>query len=166
MRIVRNSVDAEDVVQDAFLSALSHIDAFQPDRPFWPWLSRIVVNRGIDLAGSRAIRDAAPLAPDLVSSERRPDEVAESGELVGHVRRVIATMPPRQRLIVEMFDLEGASVAEIANLTGSAPATVRWHLHIGRRALRAALSHLYGEKDATEQFCFSSRRTHTFQVYL
>jgi RNA polymerase sigma-70 factor (ECF subfamily) len=144
MQVVRNSADAEDVVQDAFLSALTHIDDFQPGRAFWPWLSRIIVNRGIDLMGSRSLRDAEPLSPGLTTSDPSPLRSAERGELAAHVRRVVSAMPPRQRLVVEMFDLQGASVAEIAELTGSAPATVRWHLHIGRRTLKAALSHLYG----------------------
>jgi RNA polymerase sigma-70 factor (ECF subfamily) len=147
MQVVRNSADAEDVVQDAFLSALNHIDDFQPGRAFWPWLSRIIVNRGIDLIGSRSVRGAEPLSPELTTSEPSPLRSAERGELAEHVRRVVATMPPRQRLVVEMFDLQGASVAEIAALTGSAPATVRWHLHVGRRTLRTALSHLYGGTD-------------------
>jgi RNA polymerase sigma-70 factor, ECF subfamily len=147
MQVVRNSADAEDVVQDAFLSALSHIDDFQPGRAFWPWLSRIVVNRGIDLISSRSVRDAEPLSPELTTSGPSPLRFTERGELAEHVRRVVSTMPPRQRLVVEMYDLQGASVAEIAELTGSAPATVRWHLHVGRRTLRTALSHLYGGTD-------------------
>jgi RNA polymerase sigma-70 factor (ECF subfamily) len=150
MQVVRNAADAEDVVQDAFLAALKHIDDFQPGRAFWPWLARIVVNRGIDLIGSRSVRDAVPLSPDLRASAPSPLRSAERSELVEHIRRVVSTMPPRQRLVVEMFDLEGASVGEIAELTGSAPATVRWHLHVGRRTLRTALSHLYGGTDESE----------------
>jgi RNA polymerase sigma-70 factor, ECF subfamily len=144
MRVVRNAADAEDVVQDAFLSALKNIDAFDTTRPFWPWVSRIIVNRSIDLMNSRAVRQSESLTPDLSAPNVSPLRSAEQDELAAHVRRVIATMPPRQRLVVELFDLEGASVAEIAELTGSAAATVRWHLHMGRRTLRTALSHLYG----------------------
>jgi len=147
MQVVRNASDAEDVVQDAFLSALNHIEDFEAGRAFWPWLSRIVVNRGIDVANSRAVRSAEPLSPDTAAGGLSPLQVTEQSELVAHVRRVVATMPARQRLVVEMFDLQGASVAEIAELTGSAPATVRWHLHVGRRTLRAALSHLYRGSD-------------------
>lgn len=151
MQVVRNSSDAEDVVQDAFLSALNHIDDFQPGRAFWPWLSRIIVNRGIDVANSRAIRSADELSPDSASGDPSPLQSTERNELAEHVRRVVATMPARQRLVVEMFDLQGASVAEIAELTGSAPATIRWHLHVGRRALRTALSHLYGGPDDSKR---------------
>src|SRR5439155_2541415 len=104
MQVVRNSADAEDVVQDAFLSALNHIDDFQPDRPFWPWLSRIIVNRGIDLVNSRSVRDALPLTPQLTAADPSPLRSAERVELADHVRRVVSSMPPRQRLVVEMYD--------------------------------------------------------------
>ena len=144
MQVVRNAADAEDVVQDAFLSALKRIDDFDTGRAFWPWLSRIVVNRALDLVDSRTVRDADPLSDSLAGGGQSPQRFAEQSELAMHVRRVVMAMPPRQRLIVEMYDLQGASVAEIVELTGSAAATVRWHLHMGRRALKKQLSHLYG----------------------
>jgi RNA polymerase sigma-70 factor (ECF subfamily) len=143
-RIVRNVEDAEDVVQDAFLSALRNIDDFDAERRFWPWLSRIVVNRALDVVSARRVRSTDELSFDVPDSGPSPQAVALESDLVERVRRVTATMPPRQRLVVEMFDLDGASVNDIAELTGSSPATVRWHLHMGRRVLRAALSNLYG----------------------
>jgi len=144
MRITRNEADAEDIVQDAFLSALRNIDDFELGRPFWPWLARIVANRSLDVVGSKS-RQGDSLTETLPSEGPGPAISAERQELMDRVRAVVATMPPRQRLVVELYDLEGASVAEIAKLTGSAAATVRWHLHVGRRTLRAALGHLYGE---------------------
>ena len=142
MRIVRNDADAEDVAQDAFLSALRNIDDFEVGRPFWPWLARIVANRALDVVGSKR-RQGESLTDFIPSRDETPAQAAEGAEIMERVRAVIATMPPRQRLIVELYDVEGASVAEIAELTGSAAATVRWHLHVGRRTLRAALGHLY-----------------------
>jgi RNA polymerase sigma-70 factor (ECF subfamily) len=145
MRVVRNTQDAEDVVQDAFLSALRNIDDFDSERRFWPWLSRIVVNRALDVVSARTVRTTDELPPDVTDAGPSPEAMAQESDLFARVRRITATMPPRQRLVVEMFDLDGASVADIAELTGSSPATIRWHLHMGRRVLRAALSPLYGE---------------------
>jgi RNA polymerase sigma-70 factor, ECF subfamily len=145
--VLRNDADAEDAVQDAFLQALIGIDRFDVRRPFWPWLARIVVNRSIDMAESRRVRDAEELndaQPDLA---RDALAAAHDDELVARVRSVAKGMPPRQRLIVELHDIEDWSVAEIAGLTGSSAATVRWHLHMGRRALRAALGPLYQDTE-------------------
>jgi RNA polymerase sigma-70 factor (ECF subfamily) len=146
-RVLRNDRDAEDAVQDAFLLALKAIDRLDPGRTFWPWLARIIVNRSIDLAEARRVRLASPLTDDERDRALDPSQVTEEHDLVERVRAIARAMPPRQRLIVELHDIEDWSVAEIAALTGSSAATVRWHLHMGRRTLRAALGPLYPDKE-------------------
>src|SRR3954452_21476925 len=54
--IVRDAAAAEDIAQEAFLSALGALDRFDRRRPLGPWLHRIVVNRAIDWARARALR--------------------------------------------------------------------------------------------------------------
>jgi RNA polymerase sigma-70 factor (ECF subfamily) len=54
--IVHDAADAEDIAQEAFLSAIRALDRFNRRRPFGPWLNRIVVNRAIDWARARALR--------------------------------------------------------------------------------------------------------------
>jgi RNA polymerase sigma-70 factor (ECF subfamily) len=144
MRILRHREDAEDLVQDAFLSALKHIDNFDPCRPFWPWLSRIIVNRGLDLSASRAVRQSEALDDRLADRTSSPVHDAERSDFFAHVREAMLTLPPRRRLVVELFELEGFSIVEIAEHLDSAPSTIRWHLHIGRRQLRSALAHVRG----------------------
>ncbi|HEY4217903.1 MAG TPA: sigma-70 family RNA polymerase sigma factor [Gemmatimonadaceae bacterium] len=144
MRILRHREDAEDLVQDAFLSALKHIDNFDPCRPFWPWLSRIIVNRGLDLSASRTVRRSETLDERLADRTSSPAADAERSDFYEQVRQALLGLPPRRRLVIELFELEGFSVVEIAEFLDSAPATIRWHLHIGRRQLRAALGHVRG----------------------
>ena len=139
-RILRHTEDAEDLVQDAFLAALQHLDDFDADRPFWPWLSRILVNRGLDRAASRAVRATSALLPDVPDTREATDAAAERSEIAERFRRALDAMPPRQRLVVHLFELDGLSVGEIAATLGSSPSTVRWHLHVGRRQLRSALA--------------------------
>jgi RNA polymerase sigma-70 factor (ECF subfamily) len=143
-RILRNREDAEDLVQDAFLSALKHIDTFEPSRPFWPWLSRIIVNRGFDMTAARTIRSTEMLGEDVADRSSSPANDAERSDLLAHVKLAMSALPPRRRLVVELFELEGFSVAEISEMIESTPATVRWHLHIARRQLRHALAHIRG----------------------
>lgn len=140
MRILRNRADAEDVVQDAFLAALRHIDEFKTDRPFWPWLARIVVNRSLDAQASIKVRAATSLDPEMAGSESTPYERAERSDFLEQFRVALAKLPPRRRLVIELFELEDMSVADIATATHSTPATVRWHLHTGRHQLRKSLS--------------------------
>jgi RNA polymerase sigma-70 factor (ECF subfamily) len=142
MRLLRHREDAEDLVQDAFLAALQHIDSFDLSRPFWPWLSRIIVNRGLDLAASRSTRASQALTEEVRDSQPSPAEVAERREVQEEFRRTLATLPERRRLVVQLFEVDGFSVAEIAKLLDSSPATIRWHLHVARRQLRNSLAPL------------------------
>jgi len=143
MRLLRHREDAEDLVQDAFLAALQHIDSFDLSRQFWPWLSRIIVNRGLDVASSRSVRTAESLGDDLSDSSPSPADAAERGEIRDEFRRTLSALPERRRLVVQLFEVDGFSVAEIAKLLDSSPATVRWHLHMARRQLRNALAPLH-----------------------
>ncbi|MDB4876631.1 MAG: polymerase sigma factor, sigma-70 family [Gemmatimonadetes bacterium] len=144
MRILRHHEDAEDLVQDAFLSALKHIDDFDPARPFWPWMSRIIVNRGLDLSAARSIRSTEILGDYVADRGSSPAMDAERSDIFAHVRVAMLALPPRRRLVIELFELEGFSIAEIARLLDSAPSTIRWHLHVARHQLRGALAHLHG----------------------
>ena len=142
MRLLRHREDAEDLVQDAFLAALQHIDSFDLSRPFWPWLSRIIVNRGLDISASRSTRTTEVLGDDLSDWGPSPAEAAERGEIREGFRRTLAALPERRRLVVQCFEVDGFSVAEIAKLLDSSPATIRWHLHMACRQLRNALAPL------------------------
>src|SRR3954451_1603921 len=76
--IVRDAAAAEDIAQEAFLSALSALGRFDRRRPFSPWLHRIAINRAIDWSRARAVRGevaASPALLDAVGSEPPLDEV-------------------------------------------------------------------------------------------
>ena len=143
-RILRHREDAEDLVQDAFLSAVRHIDRFDPSRPFWPWMARIIVNRGLDLAAARTLRFTEALRDDVADDASSPAADVERSDFYARVRSAMATLPPRRRLVIELFEVEGYSISEIAQLLGSAPPTIRWHVHMARRQLRAALIQVRG----------------------
>jgi RNA polymerase sigma-70 factor, ECF subfamily len=145
VRILHHREDAEDLVQDAFLAALEHIEAFDDARPFWPWLARILVNRGLDLAAARAVRVTEPLPTEVFDPRQDPARAAERAEILTRFRHELALLPPRRKLVMQLFELDGYSVAEISTLLESSPATVRWHLHAARRQLRQSLSPLDGE---------------------
>jgi RNA polymerase sigma-70 factor, ECF subfamily len=143
-RVLHHQQDAEDLVQDSFLAALEHIDAFDAERAFWPWLSRIIVNRGLDLAAARSVRVTEALPDDVLDPRESPGDAAERGEFLERFRHELALLPPRRQLLVQLFELDGYSIAEIADLLDSSPATIRWHLHVARQQLRKALLHFRG----------------------
>ncbi len=144
-RLLHHREDAEDLVQDAFLAALEHIDAFDDSRPFWPWLARIVVNRGLDLAAARAVRVTEPLPDEVLDPRQDPAGAAARAEILARFRHELALLPPRRKLIMQLFELDGYTVAELSELLDTSPATIRWHLHAARHQLRKSLAPFRGD---------------------
>ena len=138
-RLLGQREDAEDLVQDAFLTALEKIDTFQKGRNFSPWFYRILVNRGLNSRKSRSLRRMDALPPEIVDASRSPLRDTERAELREKLKASLETLPPRQKSIVELFELEGFSSLEIAEVLGLSDGTVRWHLHQARAKLREAL---------------------------
>jgi RNA polymerase sigma-70 factor (ECF subfamily) len=138
-RVVGHREDAEDLVQDCFLAAFQYLDSYDVDRPFGPWITRIVLNRGANLRRSRARRATEP-ETDAVSPAPSALDEATRAEARAKLEEVMATLNERQRMIVTMFDVDGMTSTEIGERLELAPGTVRWHLHEARRVLRAALA--------------------------
>jgi RNA polymerase sigma-70 factor, ECF subfamily len=146
-RVMGHKEDAEDLVQEAFIVALQRIDTFEAGRPFGPWFFRILVNRGLNARKSRSLRSTDEIPEAAASRSPSPEREAERGELRDRLRVAMAALPERQRVIVELFELEGFSGTEIAEILEISDGTVRWHLHEARKALREALSQ-YQRRDA------------------
>jgi RNA polymerase sigma-70 factor (ECF subfamily) len=138
--------DAEDVCQDAFITALERLDECrQPDR-FAAWLLRIVRNRAHDHARRSEVRVAVPLElTAIATNEVGPLREAERAELGEDLLRALEGLSTLQREVLMLFDLEGWSHREIADRLGISEGSARVHLHHGRRTLRDKLADRYRE---------------------
>ena len=142
-RVLGHREDAEDVVQEAFLAALANIRSFDTTRRFGPWLHRIVVTRGLNFRKARSRRSTEALeGAGVASAAPGPAADAEQAGLKATVAAALGRLPERQRMIVQLFELDGFSGAEIAAMLGISPGTVRWYLHEARQALRGMLADL------------------------
>jgi RNA polymerase sigma-70 factor, ECF subfamily len=146
-RLLGHREDAEDLVQETFLVALARIDTFDLGRSFGPWFYRILVNRGLNARKARAIRQTVDVPDHAASSGPLPDRSAERAELRARVKLAMAELPERQRVALELFEVEGFSGAEIAEILEIPAGTVRWHLHQARQKLRLALD-VYKRQEA------------------
>jgi RNA polymerase sigma-70 factor, ECF subfamily len=137
--ILRHREDAEDVVQESFARTLERIERIDAGRPFHPWFYRIVVNTAINLRRTRSRRAAETLRDDVRSTTPQPDRAAEVGQLRDRLLRALDALPERQRTIVLLADVEELTSMEIAEIMAMPAGTVRYHLHLARRALRHLL---------------------------
>jgi RNA polymerase sigma-70 factor, ECF subfamily len=141
-RLLGHREDAEDLVQEAFLAVLERIDTFEAGREFGPWFNRIVVNRGLNARKARDVRRTEAIPDGAMSATPSPARHAEQVQIAARVREAVESLPDRQRVIVELFELEGFSGPEIAEMLEISPGTVRWHLHAARETLRGLLATL------------------------
>jgi RNA polymerase sigma-70 factor, ECF subfamily len=145
-RLLGNREDAEDLVQETFMAVLRKIDTFERGRAFAPWFFRVLVNRGLNARKSRTLRAAEELPEHAASPGASPERWAERAELRSRLRAAMDALPERQRVIVELFEVEGFGSGEIAEILEISDGTVRWHLHEARRTLRQVLA-AYARKD-------------------
>jgi RNA polymerase sigma-70 factor (ECF subfamily) len=146
-RIVGPGADAEDVVQDAFLSAWRSIRSFE-GTSFRAWLFRIVTNRALDRTRARKRRPELPLEPadddDATWSEPAspgPElaDLAASREALIVVEEALTLVPEEQRAALLLRDVVGFAYEEIAVITGVEIGTVKSRIHRARVAVRNTL---------------------------
>ena len=122
--------DAEDLVQDVFLSALKQLHTLRKDAAFPGWLATIARNRARDF--HRRARDTEELPDNLVA---RNGHEGESGVILA----VIRSLPEAYRETLILRLVEGMTGDEIASRTGLTPASVRVNLHRGMKQLQEKL---------------------------
>jgi RNA polymerase sigma-70 factor (ECF subfamily) len=138
--VLGNAADADDAAQDGFLAALKNLGRYDPHRPFGPWLLRIVANAATDRLRRGRVRAAEALPAGLAAPQPGPDRQTDRWAFQEALGAALATLPERQRMAVVLFDVEGYSHAEIAEMLRVPQGTVRSYVFHARRALRTALA--------------------------
>jgi RNA polymerase sigma-70 factor (ECF subfamily) len=125
--VVHDAAAAEDIAQEAFLAAIRRLDHFDRNRPFGPWLHRIVVNRAIDWARARRLRHEAGL--EEIEAPRRASELSDE------TLAALAALPPEHRAVIVLRHLLEYTPGEIADLLDLPRGTVNSRLRRGLDAL-------------------------------
>ncbi|MFW6074949.1 MAG: RNA polymerase sigma factor [Chloroflexota bacterium] len=150
LRYMRSPDLADDVTQDTFIRAYNALDTFRNNegKGFRSWLLRIASNRALDVLRASARRPADSLEAMLDNENsawspedpsETPDERADRGAVHREIERALGELREDQRLVVILFDIEGYSYEEIAEIADVAVGTVKSRLHRGRARLREVL---------------------------
>ena len=137
LNLVRDPVEADDLLQATFLTALERAESWDARRRLVPWLIGILVHDTHELRRARK-RQVDPDRLELRESEG-PQDAAERIEAGENLRRAIAGLPARYREVLQPFVERGQRAAEIAAQLGRPPGTVRMQIHRGLDLLRKAL---------------------------
>jgi RNA polymerase sigma-70 factor (ECF subfamily) len=129
--IVHDHAAAEDIAQEAFVSAVRRLDRFDRRRPFAPWLGAIVANRAIDWVRARTSRrETVGGVPEQAAPQERP-----VGRYSDEVLAALAALPPEQRAVVVMRFVLEYTPGEIAQALELPRGTVNSRLRRGLDAL-------------------------------
>ncbi|MFP7726045.1 RNA polymerase sigma factor [Lysobacter sp. D1-1-M9] len=129
---------AEDLTQEAFVRAWQALPAFRFESAFSTWLHRLAVNTALMELRSRRAR---PIEEDdeIFDTLGSADSAGQGTALSLDLERAVATLPPRARAVLVLFDVEGWKHEEIAAELGMAIGSSKAQLHRARGLLRARL---------------------------
>ena len=149
--LTANREDAADLTQDAFIKAFRSINRFQGQSAFFTWLYRIAVNGTLNhlqkaklrrFFSLEKIRDEEPVAgllDQLADPGGSSDRAACLSELQQKLNEAMQKLSIKHRTVVTLFEIDGLSHEEIAEITGSTVGTVRSRLHYAKQLLQAEL---------------------------
>jgi RNA polymerase sigma-70 factor (ECF subfamily) len=130
---------AEDLVQEAFVRAWQALPAYRFESAFGTWLHRLAVNTALmDLRAARS-RPRGSDDEDALDQVGATDSAGHSTALSLDLERAVATLPPRARAVLVLYDVEGWKHEEIAGALGMAVGSSKAQLHRARGLLRERL---------------------------
>ncbi len=130
LRIVNNRMEAEDIMQESFLSAFEKIDSYSGTVSFGAWLKKIVVNRSLDALGKRkAIFEDIDSYIGIIDDSPEETINNEENELkIEKIKMAIKELPDGYRIILSLYLLEGYDHDEISEILNISSSTSRSQL--------------------------------------
>jgi RNA polymerase sigma-70 factor (ECF subfamily) len=166
--ILRNDSEAEDVVQETYVRAFTHLESFRGDSSLATWLGRIAINEALGrLRRQRLAAEWTSLPPGTLEAQIIPFPISASSEdpeksmaqreIQNVVERAIDELPEAFRIVFITRVIEGMSVEETAEILALKPETVKTRLHRARTMLRDNVEKKIGPV-VMEAFPFAGKR--------
>lgn len=153
LSLLRDPGAAEDVVQETFLQAITHLEEFQGRSSLGTWLYRIAHNASIDrlrrrvddpLPGEGDNDAPAPMPHSFIDWAGTPEELVSRREVRGQLDAAVDQLPESLRSAFWLRDIEGLSTEEAAEVLQISPGAVKVRLHRARLTLREQLAAYFG----------------------
>ena len=134
LRIVQDTQEAEDIMQESFITAFEKLDTYRGEVPVGAWLRRIVVNRSLDALRKRKVDFETP---DVIKDEPEEDNFEMEPEIgVEAVKECIMELPDSYRTILSLYLLEGYDHEEISQILDISNSTSRSQYARARKKLQ------------------------------
>lgn len=141
-RITGREDEAEDVLQEAFISAFRNLESYRGDASFGSWLKKIVVNKAINVIKRKKMEplpedDRWDVPEEDTESFHKNDEDSMT---VDRVKKAIGQLPDGYRTVLSLYLLEGYDHEEIAGIMGISESTSKSQLNRAKGKLKALLT--------------------------
>jgi RNA polymerase sigma-70 factor, ECF subfamily len=163
--ILRDSAEVEDVIQQAYLSAYTHLGSFAGNAKLSTWLLRIAVNEALGRLRRARRQHLVELRPDdgeegamsKSTTGMTPEQACSDRELASIIESAVDALPDRYRSVFMFRQIEGLSTAETAAVLEITPDVVKTRLHRARSLLHGRLAAL-GHDEMSSAFSFDGAR--------
>ncbi len=141
-RLLANAEESRDIVQESMIRVWKHIQKLDAGSTFTTWYYRIVVNLCYDQLKrhARFRKKIAGMAGSQTPDHSNPEEHYLSRELSDLVLSAAAGLPPKQKTVFVLRDLQDLSIAEACSVTGMTPGAIRSTLFHARKRIRQSLA--------------------------
>lgn len=135
-RIINDVEDAQDVLQEAFVSAFRNLSSYKATATFGAWLKRIVVNKAINHLNKKRIDSASFDSEYDIADEYEQDVFIDVKLTVNKVKKAMNKLPDGYRLVFSLYVVEGYDHTEIAQILGITESTSKSQLNRSKKKLR------------------------------
>jgi RNA polymerase sigma-70 factor (ECF subfamily) len=142
MRFVKDTMEAEDIVQEAFIKAFSKLDQYKAEVSFGAWLKRIVINKSIDLLKSKKqhLQELDEVHLKVVDSSYEDEWLIDDILTLDDVKEAINDLPEKYQYVVMLYLIEGYDHQEIAEILNITEVASRTQLSRGKAQLKELLT--------------------------
>lgn len=118
LRIVSDRMEAEDILQESFISAFKNIHSYRGESTFGAWLKKIVVNRSLNAIRSRITFEDAEVLADLSVAEQMETDDQKFPFTIQQVKQALHRLADGYRTVFSLYFLEGYDHSEISEILG------------------------------------------------
>jgi len=135
LRIVGDSDDAEDVMQEAFLKAFTRLDSYRGEVSFGAWLKRIIINKALDFLRLKKEKLSLEDAGEIGEIIDEPSDTVDVEYKAEAIKRAIYHLPEGYRIVLSLILLEGYDHEEVSSILNISNATSRTQYHRAKKKL-------------------------------
>jgi RNA polymerase sigma-70 factor (ECF subfamily) len=141
MRFVKDSMEAEDIVQEAFIKAFARLNQYKAEVTFGAWLKRIVINKSIDCLKSRKqhLQELDEVHLKVVDSSNENEWSVDDTITLDEIKGAIQKLPDKYRYVVMLYLVEGYDHQEISEILHISEIASRTQLSRGKSKLKELL---------------------------